>query len=221
MIGVPFQLPIEFDLAAVFLLALTGVWAAARRGYDVVGAFILAFASGVGGGLLRDAVFLQEIPLVMKDTRYLWAILAAVLIGALVERAASRFEQVFSVVDATATGAYGVFGVNKALLTGLPLEAALLVGVCNAVGGGLIRDVLVREEPVMLKPGQLNALAALAGCACFAALSYYYGVEVQRSAWLAIAFTVAIRLLALRFNWTTHAFGYRRARGDQPRDGDG
>jgi len=221
MIGVPFQLPIEFDLAAVFLLALTGVWAAARRGYDVVGAFILAFATGVGGGLLRDAVFLQEIPLVMKDTRYLWAILAAVLIGALVERAASRFEQVFHVVDAAATGAYGVFGVNKALLAGLPPEAALLVGVCNAVGGGLIRDVLVREEPAMLKPGQLHALAALAGCICFIALSYYYGVEVQRSAWIAIALTVALRLLALRFNWTTRAFRHWRARGDKPRDGHG
>ncbi|HEX7251032.1 MAG TPA: TRIC cation channel family protein, partial [Burkholderiales bacterium] len=75
MIGVPFQLPIEFDLAAVFLLALTGVWAAAHRRYDVIGAFILAFASGVGGGLLRDAVFLNEMPLVVRDARYLWAIL--------------------------------------------------------------------------------------------------------------------------------------------------
>ena len=207
MIGVPFQLPIEFDLAAVFLLALTGVWAAAARGYDVVGAFIMAFASGVGGGLLRDAVFLQEIPLVMQDTRYLWAIAAAVLIGGLVERIASRFEQVFSVVDATATGAYGVYGVNKALLAGLPVEAAVLVGVCNAVGGGIIRDVLVREEPVMLKPGQLNALAALAGCVLFTAMSYHYGIDVERSAWAAIALTVALRLLALRFDWRTGAFG--------------
>lgn len=211
MIGVPFQLPIEFDLAAVFLFALTGVWAAARRGYDVVGAFILAFASGVGGGLLRDAVFLQEIPLVMQDTRYLWAVLAALIVGAVVERFAGDFEQAFLVVDATATGAYGVYGVNKALLAGLPLEAALLVGVCNAVGGGLIRDVLVREEPVLLKPGQLYALAAFAGCLGFAAMSYY-GMHVEHAAWAAIALTVAIRLLALRFNWTTSAFGrwYRK-----------
>jgi uncharacterized membrane protein YeiH len=73
----------------------------------------------------------------------------------------------------------------------------------------------------MLKPGQLHALAALAGCICFIALSYYYGVEVQRSAWIAIALTVALRLLALRFNWTTRAFRHWRARGDKPRDGHG
>jgi uncharacterized membrane protein YeiH len=216
MIGVPFQLPVEFDLAAVFLLALTGVWAAARRGYDVVGAFILAFASGVGGGLLRDSVFLREVPLVMQDQRYLWAVLAALLVGSVVERLATRLEGAFSIVDATATGAYGVYGVNKALLAGLPPEAALLVGVCNAVGGSLIRDVLVREEPMMLKPGQLNALAALAGCICFSMMSYHYGIDVEHSAWTAIALTVALRLLSLRFNWTTTAFGrWRwRRRGD-------
>ena len=222
MIGVPFQLPIEFDLAAVFLLALTGVWAAAQRRYDVIGAFILAFASGVGGGMLRDAVFLNEIPLVMQDPRYLWAILAALVVGAVIERVSNRFgETVFNYVDAAATGAYGVYGVNKALLAGLAPEAALLVGVCNAVGGGLIRDVLVREEPVMLKPGQLNALAALAGCILFTVMSYVYGIDVERSAWAAIALTVALRLLSMRFNWTTSAFGRWRARYFGKKDGKG
>jgi uncharacterized membrane protein YeiH len=127
MIGVAFQLPIWFDLGAVFLLALTGVWAAGRRGYDIIGAFVMAFVTGVGGGLLRDAVFLQEIPLVMQDVRYLWAIIAAVVVGIVTHRLADRFEQFIGYVDAAATGAYGVYGANKALLAGLPAEAALLV----------------------------------------------------------------------------------------------
>jgi len=221
MIGVPFQLPIYFDLAAVFLLALTGVWAAARRGYDVVGAFILAFVTGVGGGLLRDAVFLQEVPLVMQDTRYLWAIVAALLVGAVVERFAGGLEHAFNYVDAAATGAYGVYGVNKALLAGLPPETALLVGVCNAVGGGLIRDIVVREEPVLLKPGQLYAIAAFAGCIAFVALSYTYGLEVEMSAWVAILLTVLIRMLSLHFNWTTSAFGRWQKRRGRKSDGQG
>jgi len=209
MVGVPFQLPIEFDLAAVFLFALTGVWAAAQRGYDVVGAFILAFATGVGGGLLRDAVFLAEIPLVMQDTRYLWAVLAALVVGGVVYRFTSTHlgGVLFDWVDAAATGAYGVYGVNKALLAGLAPEAAVLVGICNAVGGGLVRDVLVREEPTMFKPGRLYVLAAFAGCLCFVLASYTYGMEVELAAWVAIAITVALRVLALRFNWTTHAIG--------------
>jgi uncharacterized membrane protein YeiH len=207
--GVSFQLPIEFDLAAVFLFALTGVWAATRRGYDVVGAFLLAFVSGVGGGLLRDAIFLQEIPLVMKDARYLWAVLGALVVGGLAQRLAERFEMLIVYVDAAAIGVYAVYGANKSLVAGVAPEAAVLVGLCNAVGGGLIRDILVRDEPMVLKPGQLYVLAALAGCGCFVLLSHHYGVGVEAAAWIAIVLTLLLRMLAIRFNWTTRAFGRR------------
>jgi uncharacterized membrane protein YeiH len=213
MPGLSFQLPIEFDLAAVFLFALTGVWAATRRGYDIVGAFVLAFVTGVGGGLLRDAIFLQEIPLVMKDARYLWAVLAALAIGGIAQRIAERFESLIAYVDAAAIGVYAVYGANKALVAAVSPEAAVLVGLCNAVGGGLLRDVIVREEPLLLKPGQLYFLATLVGCAGFVLLSHHYGVEVQLSAWSAIALTLLLRVLAIRFDWKTSAFGVRWRRG--------
>jgi uncharacterized membrane protein YeiH len=215
--GVSFLLPIEFDLVAVFLLALTGVWAATRRGYDVVGAFLLAFVSGVGGGLLRDGLFLQEIPLVMRDARYLWAVLAALVVGGLAQRLAERFQLLIVYVDAAAIGVYAVYGANKSLVAGVAPEAAVLVGLCNAVGGGLIRDVLVREEAMVLKPGQVYVLAALAGCALFVVLSHVYGIDVEMAAYTAIALTLLLRVLAIRFNWKTSAFGQRWQR----RDGEG
>src|SRR6185503_18885354 len=215
MVGVSFQLPIEFDLVAVFLFALTGVWAATQRGYDVVGAFVLAFVTGVGGGLLRDGLFLQEIPAVLRDVRFLYAVFAALAIGIALQRMAERFDTLIAYVDAAAIGAYAIYGANKSLVAGVPPEAAVLVGLCNAVGGGLLRDVLVREEPLLFKPGQLYFLATLVGCSCFVVLSHEYGLEVQTSAWIAIALTMLLRVLAIRFNWTTHAFGalWRRRRG--------
>ena len=207
MPGVPFLLPIEFDLAAVFLFALTGVWAATRRGYDVVGAFVLAFVTGVGGGLLRDGIFLQEVPVVLRDVRYIWAVLVALGIGAVAQRFTERLGLLIIYVDALAIGVYAVYGANKSLIAGLPPEAAVLVGLCNAVGGGLIRDVLVRDEPLLLKPGQIYFLATLVGCAGFVFLTYSYGIPTDMAAWLAIAVTFLLRLLAIRFNWTTRAFG--------------
>jgi uncharacterized membrane protein YeiH len=203
--GVSFLLPIEFDLAATFLAALTGVWAASRRGYDLVGAFMLALVTSVGGGLLRDAIFIAQMPLVMQDARYLFAILAAVVVGTLAYRWSERISHLFSYTDALAMGVYGVYGANWALISGIAPEASVLVGLCNAVGGGLIRDVLVREEPLMFKPGQLYAIAALVGCVAFVTLSHSYGWGDQRAAWLAIALTLLVRTAAIRFNWTTRA----------------
>ncbi|OAI50924.1 hypothetical protein AYO46_09020 [Betaproteobacteria bacterium SCGC AG-212-J23] len=205
MVGVSFLLPIEFDLVATFLGALTGVWAATRRGYDVVGALMLAIVSAVGGGLLRDAVFIAQIPVVMQDARYLWAILAGLGVGILAFRWSKHVAGLFLYTDALAMGVYGVYGVNRALIAGLTPEASVLVGLCNAVGGGLIRDVLVREEPLMFKPGQLYSIAALAGCILFVVLSNRLGVDDQHAAWIAIAATMTLRILAIRFNWTTHA----------------
>jgi uncharacterized membrane protein YeiH len=217
MPGVSFLLPIWFDLAAVFLFALTGVWAATRRGYDVVGAFVLAFVTGVGGGLLRDGIFLQEIPAVLRDARFLWAVLAAVVIGILAHRLADRFDSLIAYVDAAAIGAYSVYGANKSLVAGVPPEAAVLVGLLNAVGGGLLRDVIVREEPLLLKPGQLYFLATLVGCSGFVLLSHHYGVEVEIAAYLSIAVTMLLRVLAIRFNWRTSALGRWSKPGLTPR----
>jgi uncharacterized membrane protein YeiH len=215
MPGVSFLLPIWFDLAAVFLFALTGVWAASKRGYDVVGAFLLAFVTGVGGGLLRDGIFLQEIPVVMKDGRFLWAVFAAVVIGGLVNRLAERFESLLVYVDAAAIGVYAVYGANKSLVAGASPEAAVLVGLCNAVGGGLLRDVVVREEPMVLKPGQLYVLVTFVGCTGFVIMSHHYGIDVELSAYAAIALTLLLRVAAIRFDWRTTAFAARwRRRGD-------
>jgi uncharacterized membrane protein YeiH len=201
--GVSFLLPIEFDLAATFLAAITGAWAASRRNYDLVGVCMLAFVTSVGGGLLRDSVFVMQIPVVMQNSGYLWAILTAVLVGVLTFRYAERFGNLFAYTDALAIGVYGIYGANRALIAGLPPEAAIVVGLCNAVGGGLIRDILVREEPIMFKPGQLYTLAAFSGCVVFVALSHSYGMDTQRAAWIAIFVTVLLRLLAIRFNWMT------------------
>jgi len=200
-----FLLPIEFDLAATFLMAMTGVWAASRRGYDVIGAFTLAFVSGVGGGLLRDSVFLSQPPAVMQNPFYLFAVLAAVVIGVLLYRAALRFERLLAYIDAVALAVYAVVGADKALVAGYAPVGAVVIGMTNAVGGGLLRDILVREEPLLFKPGQFYVLAALGGCLLFVVALRQYGVPVQQAAFASIGTTLLLRLLAIRFNWQTFA----------------
>ena len=200
----PFVLPIEFDLAATFLFALTGAWAAIRRDHDFVGVVALAFVVGVGGGLVRDAVFLQAgAPAVMQDVLYLWTVVAAVGAGVLLYPLAGRFERLIAVVDAAGLGAYAVVGAQKSLAAGISPTGAVLVGVINAVGGGLIRDVLVRQEPLFFKPGQFYALAALAGCILFVLLTEAWHFPPEQAAWTAIVSTFFFRMMAIQLNWRT------------------
>jgi uncharacterized membrane protein YeiH len=199
-----FHLPVEFDLAAVFLFALTGAWAAIRREYDFIGVFTLALVTGVGGGLIRDGLFIQDgPPAFMQDPRYLYAVLAATVLAGVTFILALRVDRLVAAVDALGLGTYGIVGMQKALEAGLSPISAILVGVVNAVGGGLVRDVLVRDEPLLLRPGQYYVLAALAGCIGFAVLKYHWALSTQEAAWYAIAFVFALRMMAIQFNWHT------------------
>ncbi|MDB6126874.1 MAG: hypothetical protein JWM35_770 [Verrucomicrobia bacterium] len=200
-----FQLPALFDLGATFAFALTGTLAAMKRGYDIVGIFFLALASGIGGGLIRDAVFIRgegSTPL-LTDPRYIEVIAAATIVGALFGRQIKRFHRVVAVIDAIGLGAYAVYGTQKSLQAGLAVPAAVLVGVINAAGGGLLRDIITGEEPLVFKPGQFYVLTALAGAVTFVFLTVQLEVAVTPSALAAIALTFVFRALAIIFNWRT------------------
>lgn len=201
-----FYLPPEFDIGAVFFFALTGVLAAWRRGYDFIGLFIMAFVTGLGGALIRDGLFLQDgPPALTKDGRYLLAVVAGCVVGWVLGRWLERFRRFIAVLDAIGLGAYSVVGVSKSLAAGLSVPAAILVGVINACGGSLLRDVIVREEPLLLKPGQFYAIASLLGCCVFVSLIQWTKQPAAMAALIAIGATFCFRVLAIVFNWRTRA----------------
>ncbi len=197
-----FTLPIHIDLAATFLFGLTGGLAALKRGYDVIGLFALAFVTAVGGGLIRDAIFIQQgPPAVTTHTGYIQMVVLACLVSVLFRGHVIRFNKIIAWLDALGLGAYAVVGVQKSLNAGLTEGTAILVGVINASGGGLLRDVLVRDEPLLFKPGQFYVLAAFAGCVLFAVLAVQLKMEATRAAGVAIGTTFVFRVLAIQFNW--------------------
>lgn len=199
-------LPISIDLGATFLFSITGAMVAIRRHYDVIGIFVLALACGLGGGLLRDGVFIQNgPPAAMRHGGYMIAVLAGCVVAVLFFKHVERLSKPFLIIDALATGAYGVVGASKAFEAGLAVPACIFVGVVNAVGSGLIRDVLVREEPLMLKPGQFYTIASVLGVAGFTLLTHYFRAPIVASAMAAIAITFVFRLLAIFFDWKTRS----------------
>lgn len=202
----PVGLPVAIDLAAVFFFSVTGSMEGIRSHYDFVGVFVLALVSGLGGGLLRDGFFIQDgPPAAMRDGSYMIAVLAGCAIAIPFFKQVGRFSKPFLLCDALGTGAYGVVGASKAFGAGLAIPACIFVGVVNAVGSGLIRDIILREEPLMLKPGQFYVLAALLGVCSHALLTLGFGVDPVPSAIAAVAVTFVLRVLAIRFDWKTRS----------------
>lgn len=202
-----FLLPPIFDLGATFLWAVSGALLGARRGFDVIGILILALVSSTGGGLLRDGLFLQNGPPVLVRTPvYLGIVLLATLVVLLFGRRVQRikaFEPLVSLVDALGLGAYAVVGMNRATALGLSLLGVALIGMVNAVGGGLLRSVLLAREPRLFRPGTLEAAAALIGCGVFLSLTRLGGLEQTGAAWITIAVVFVIRALAVRYGVST------------------
>jgi uncharacterized membrane protein YeiH len=201
------HLPVAFSVGAVFFFALTGALAARRRGYDFVGVFALAFVTGLGGGLIRDSLLRGSGPvLALTDERFMLAVVLATLCGSLrITARIESFNRAVAILDAVGLAAFAVVGTNQALRTQLHWVAAVFVGVATAVGGGLLRDVLTRIEPLFFKPGQFYALAALFGACLYAGLIIGCHMPGLPAAIYATSATVVFRVLAIIFNWKTRA----------------
>jgi uncharacterized membrane protein YeiH len=200
----PLKFPESFDLIAVLLFSLSGVVAAMRRGYDAVGVFLLALVTGAGGGLIRDGLFLQQgPPALTQNWRLLPAMLGACFVGWLVHGWIVRWQKGIAVLDAVGLGIFSMVGLVKAIETGLSVPASMLVGVVNAVGGGLLRDLLTGEEPLLFKPGQFYVLASLAGCLVFVGFAYKGILTPQQAELVSVATIFGLRIFAIMFNWRT------------------
>lgn len=158
----PVQLALE--LAGVFVFGLSGGLLAVRQGFDVVGIGVLAFLTGLGGGLIRDIIIGDVPPAAFADTPYVVVPLAAAVAVFTGHQLLDRLHRAVLVFDGAGVGLFSVTGTLKALAFGLgPLQAALL-GVLTAVGGGVLRDVVARETPVLIKADStLYAVPAFAG----------------------------------------------------------
>lgn len=201
-----FLLPPYFDYSATFLWAISGALLGARRGYAVLGVATVALVSSTGGGLLRDGIFLQRVPMLVRTPVYLYLIVTAVVLVTLFGRRVQRIPHlsvITGLIDAMGLGAYAVVGMNLALAAHFPLIGVGVVGMVNAVGGGILRDVLNREEPHMFKPGTIEESAALIGCCVFIALINFTSLGQFVSAWATIGVVFAARLIAIRFHFET------------------
>lgn len=209
-----FELPLWFSLLAYFTFGATGAMAGVRRGYDLVGVCFMALISSGGGGLIRDGLLLSSGPAsILLDGRSLIAVFVGALLALMFRTWVTRLQRAIAVIDALGLGAFAVIGVERTLGAGLGWTAAWIGGTLTAVGGGVLRDVLVREEPLLFKPGQFYGMVAIGGCGIFIGQLKWHLVEPDAAALYTIVAVFVVRMLAIRFNWRTTAL---RPEGEPP-----
>jgi uncharacterized membrane protein YeiH len=213
-----------FDLGATFLWAVSGAFLAARRGYDLTGIFAIALVSSCGGGLLRDAMFLQAGPpaLVRTPSYVLVTALATMLTWLAGERLVKGVPRwvarVTHVADGLGLGAFAVVGMQLALAASIGVAGSVLIGVVNAVGGGFLRSMLLRRTPEIFRPGTYTALAAFSGTLVYALLAVAIRLDERAAGLAAIVVVAGLHWASVRYRLTTHAVWRRQSRS-RPRRG--
>jgi uncharacterized membrane protein YeiH len=194
------RLFIFLDLAGTFAFATSGAVAARERGLDWFGILVVAFAVACGGGVLRDFCIGAVPPMGLTDWRYLSVVLVATITTLAAKPLVVRLAHPVVLFDSLGLGLFAVTGAQKALIFGHNAELAVLLGVVAAVGGGVMRDVLLARVPVILER-EIYASAALVGA----------GIEVvgQRLNWLssgrtwvALMACFLLRYFSLRYKWS-------------------
>ncbi|RBP40925.1 putative membrane protein YeiH [Eoetvoesiella caeni] len=164
----------------------------------------MAYVTACGGGIIRDLCIGAHPPAGLSDWRYLaLSVIAAGMVIAIKE-VVQKLSHPVLLFDAVGLGFFAVFGAHKTLAYGHSMEAAIILGMISAVGGGALRDLLLNRTPVILQK-EIYASAALVGAVCQAG-GEVLGWSMAWVPWAAIVSCFGIRCLSLYFHWNLPRF---------------
>jgi uncharacterized membrane protein YeiH len=191
------------EVVAVLAGAFSGFAEAQRKDMDIVGVYVVAFLTAFGGGTLRDVLLDRRPFFWVEHQQYLIIILAMTLVATPLLRFAQRIipNGAFVAADAVGLAFFSISGVALALDTGMSYFVASIMGVVTGVFGGVLRDVVLNEVPMVLRDGRPYAIAAFIGCWLYI-LMVQAGASEGLALWTAAALTTGFRLLAWRYDWS-------------------
>lgn len=195
---ITFQFVDIFDYIGTFAFAVSGIRMASEKKFDLFGAFVVGLVTAVGGGTLRD-MMLGVSPFWMTRWIYFLITFIALLLFIIFRRYVNRFDNAILVFDTIGLAFFTVVGFQKTLDAGFPYWTAGLMGMFTGSLGGVLRDILVNEVPLIFQR-DIYALACITGAVVYAIALMLGQPEVLAQIGCAVA-VVMIRLLAVRYHW--------------------
>lgn|GEM_PF-156867 len=194
------QLLLGLNLAGIMVFSASGAAAAVAKRLDLFGVTVIGVVTALGGGVLRDVAINEAPPVAFTDWRYpVTAGLTAAVIFWLHSRV-FRLRKTMLTLDAAGLGLFTVVGTVAALDAGIPQVGACMIGMITAIGGGVVRDLLTAEIPVVLLR-EIYAVASLAGTIVIT-VCHYFDVPPLWSSLGAAILVFGLRLISLQRNWS-------------------
>ena len=204
------QLPYYIDLIGTLVFAVSGALAASDKNMyrDIFGVTFTGFVTAVGGGTLRDMI-LGVRPTWVVDGNYLIAISLGVIIAISFKYYILKYRRTFFLFDTLGIALYTVVGVQKALFYDVAPLAAIIMGMFSAVMGGVIRDTLINEVPLIFKK-EIYATACLSGAAVFVLL-ILLNVDDNMNSFISVGIIILIRTISVKYQLTLPKVGSKKS----------
>lgn len=185
------------DILGTFAFAISGALVASKKKFDLFGVIIIAFVTAVGGGMIRDVLINAHPINWIADLNYIWTILLAVVFTFLFKSKIAPLSKTMFLFDTIGLGVFTLLGVQKGLVFNLHPFVAVVMGMVSAVMGGVTRDILTNNVPLIFKK-EIYAMASLAGGATYLTASYFNLPDnIQFSATIMVV--IVIRLIAVKY----------------------
>ena len=199
--GDTLRLPVTFiiiEFIGTFAFAISGVRLSSTKRFDIFGAWIVGMATAIGGGTIRD-LMLGLNPFWMTNGSYFICCALAVLAVSLFGKYIIHHNYTWFIFDTIGLALFNVIGIEKTLALGHPFWVAITMGAVTGAGGGIIRDVLMNDVPLIFR-SEIYALACVAGGVAYVGC-LQLGLSVEISALLSAFSVILIRILAVKFHW--------------------
>ncbi len=187
------------DMVGIIACAIAGTLLAQHKGFDIAGCILVSMVNAIGGGTLRDMALDRHPLFWMTDLNYVIVITATSLVLQMFFHLYDKIDNALNLFDAIGLAAFSVIGFKVALGQDLSPLIAIMMAVWTAIVGGMLRDIICNEIPLVLQR-EIYISASIAGSLTYLVLDYF-GVHSGLNEFIMLGVIFAVRMLALRFDW--------------------
>ncbi|HLV40760.1 MAG TPA: trimeric intracellular cation channel family protein [Brumimicrobium sp.] len=187
------------DHIGLIAFAVSGILTAAKRKIDIVGGYVIAFITALGGGTIRDLLLYEEVAWTTSFSQVTVVIVAATL-GIIFHKILMKWKRTLLIFDAVGISVFTIIGVQKGIAHEQMYVIAVSLGMITATFGGLLRDVLCNDIPIIFQQ-EMYAIPCLAGGALYLLGDYFGFGNTSWLIWGSVLFIIAFRILAINFSW--------------------